>query len=82
MKWRKGNIGFWSQPIYEKEWPLLINKMIKHGLYISINNKVDFYYGDYKIQPKEIQRVWKLSSHQYRKLCDRILVSGYESTSN
>ena len=56
--------------------------MIEQGLYISINNKVDFYYGDYKIQPKEIQRVWKLSSHQYRKLCDRILVSGYESTSN
>tara|TARA_R110002020_G_scaffold14346_8_gene51033 strand:- start:2063 stop:2326 length:264 start_codon:yes stop_codon:yes gene_type:complete len=82
MKWRKTTSGFWSQPIYEKDWPILIKAMVESNLTVDINNKVEFYYGEYKIQPKEIQRVWKMSPHQYRKLCDKILVEGYGTTSD
>jgi hypothetical protein len=73
-EWRSGGrSSLWARPIYEKDWPVLIEKMKDHGLFINIDDRIRFFYGEYEITAKEIARAWGLSSSQMKKLKDRII---------
>lgn len=75
--WRSGASRYLNtRPIYEKEWPKLVQTMLEENLIAVITGDgVKWFYGEYIITKKEIMRVWVLSRSQYSRLIDYILVN-------
>ena len=71
-KWRK-KTSLWSPPIYKDDWPKLIKMMKDNGVYVQIDDRVKFFYGEYEITGKEIRRVWQISKSQLRTLKDKVI---------
>ena len=71
-KWRK-KTSLWSRPIYKDDWPKLIKMMKDNGVYVQIDDRVKFFYGEYEITGKEIRRVWQISKSQLRTLKDKVI---------
>ena len=65
-----------TRPIYTKDWPRLIQKMKDDGLVaVILSDGVKWYHGAYEIKPPAIRFVWELTTSQYRRLVDYILVN-------
>tara|TARA_R100000008_G_scaffold980_2_gene825 strand:+ start:8674 stop:8910 length:237 start_codon:yes stop_codon:yes gene_type:complete len=75
-KWRKRSRGIYTQPIYEKDLPVLFQAMIDDGLGVVLESSgVAWFLGEYRIAPKVIRDVWGLTPHQYRRLVDYVVVN-------
>ena len=42
-------------------------------MYVQIDDRVKFFYGEYEITGKEIRRVWQISKSQLRTLKDKVI---------
>ncbi len=74
--WRKRKRGIYTQPIYEKDFPVLLQAMAEDGLSAVFETAgVAWFLGEYRIAPKVVREVWGLTPHQYRRLVDYVLVN-------
>ncbi len=74
--WRSGPKRYLNaRPIYEKDWPKLIESMWNDGLIAVITTEgVIWYHGGYIIKPTSVREVWGLSRTQMRRLNDWVYV--------
>jgi len=75
--WRSSsNRTLWARPIYEHEWPKLIQAMKDDGLLAVIQSDgVRWYVGGYKITDVSVCDAWGLKRKQMDRLKDYILVN-------
>ena len=76
-RWRSGPKRYLgARPIYEKDWPKLIQAMYQDGL-IAITSRggILWYHGGYIVQKNSVRAVWGLSKAQMTRLNDYIYVN-------
>ena len=76
-KWRSGPQRYLgARPIYEKDWPKLIEAMFQDGLVaITSRGGILWYHGGYIVQKNSVRAVWGLSKTQMTRLNDYIYVN-------
>ena len=76
-EWRSGPRRYLNaRPIYEKDWPKLIEAMFEDGLVGIISpGGVLWYHGGYIVQKSSVREVWGLSKTQMPRLNDYIYVN-------
>tara|TARA_R110002050_G_scaffold293339_1_gene449783 strand:+ start:337 stop:621 length:285 start_codon:yes stop_codon:yes gene_type:complete len=74
--WRGSRRMLNTRPIYEKDWPILIEKMYDDSLICLITNDgLKWMHGRYEIKASNVREVWGITDSQYRRLYDYILVN-------
>tara|TARA_R110000824_G_scaffold42116_4_gene124450 strand:+ start:1750 stop:2052 length:303 start_codon:yes stop_codon:yes gene_type:complete len=75
--WRAGSKRTLNtRPIYENEFPILVQSMVEEGLIASITYEgIRWSILGYPLKTSAVCKVWSLSPNQYRRLCDYILIN-------
>jgi len=75
--WRAGSKRTLNtRPIYEKEFSILVSAMVEEGLVGSITHEgLRWSILGYRLTTSSVCEVWGLSSSQYRRLSDYVLVN-------
>ncbi len=76
-EWRSGSSrSLWARPIYEREWPKLIESMIDDGLMAVIQGDgVKWYISGYRLTDTSVCDAWGLRKKQMQRLKDYIIVN-------
>ena len=78
VKWRNDARTLHTRPIYKEEFPNILDKMTEDDLYPFLTaDGLKWYVGRYEIKPVTIKSVWGLTDHQWRRLCDFIIFTGF-----
>ena len=62
--------SLFNRTIKESDFPRIADEMMKDGLYFSIASEAQWFFGPYRIPPKEVKRVWGLHDSAYRRFID------------
>ena len=74
VKWRNDARTLHTRPIYASDFPRLLDAMAEDDLLPFITSDgLKWYLGRYEIAPIVIKRVWGLTDHQWRRVCDFVL---------
>ncbi len=74
-EWRNGSRrSLFARRIMKTEYPQLFDAMKEHGLVCLIEESgLVWWFGEYKIQPHEVKRVWNITTDQYPRIRQFIL---------
>tara|TARA_R110000824_G_scaffold101190_1_gene240326 strand:- start:32287 stop:32571 length:285 start_codon:yes stop_codon:yes gene_type:complete len=74
-QWRSGtNKSLFARRILKTEYPQLFSAMREQGLVCLVEESgTVWWYGEYKIQPSEVRRVWGITKDQYSVIRSHIL---------